>query len=209
MNKQTEILLLGAGVSGLSTGILLLQKGYKATIWAKDLPPNTTSNKAAAVWYPFICGPKDKATLWAKASLDYFRNHILSEPEKETGCMKTTVVEVFDHHKKDPWWKEGVDTFQRITPDKLPVGYIDGYEIAGLVMDTDVYMEYLVHMFHTLGGTIIQKEVIDITEPLQQYSIIINKCTQLGLRLLIIIEYCFNGFVMSIISIWKILFIKV
>ena len=35
MDSGKEILILGAGVSGLSTGILLLKKGYKAIIWAK------------------------------------------------------------------------------------------------------------------------------------------------------------------------------
>ena len=43
-----NILVLGAGVSGLSCGILLLKEGYDVHIWAKDLPPNTTSDIAAA-----------------------------------------------------------------------------------------------------------------------------------------------------------------
>lgn len=55
-----DVLVIGCGVSGLSTGIALLKEGYKVTIWAKDLPPNTTSNKAAAVWYPFLAAPVDK-----------------------------------------------------------------------------------------------------------------------------------------------------
>ena len=45
-----NILIIGCGVSGLTTGLALLDAGYEVTIWARDLPPATTSNVAAAVW---------------------------------------------------------------------------------------------------------------------------------------------------------------
>src|SRR5437016_1293585 len=43
-----RIVILGCGVSGLSTGLLLLEAGHNVIILAKDTPPNTTSNKAGA-----------------------------------------------------------------------------------------------------------------------------------------------------------------
>lgn len=177
MKKQ--VLILGAGVSGLSTGILFLQAGYTVTIWAKDFPPYTTSNKAAAVWYPFICGPIEKVPTWARNTLDYFQSEIL--PNHESGCKKTTVVEVFNFVPNDPWWKDGVDSYRRIDKYKLPKHYIDGYQIEGLVMDTDVYMDYLVSEYKRLGGKMIKKTLTDIKEPLQTHKLVIN-CTGLGSR---------------------------
>ena len=47
-----DIIIIGCGVSGLTCGIRLLESGHGAQIWARALPPNTTSNVAAAVWYP-------------------------------------------------------------------------------------------------------------------------------------------------------------
>src|SRR4030095_7845526 len=48
--------VLGCGVSGLSTAILLQRRFQNGpgtvTIYAKDLPPNTTSNIAGAHWSP-------------------------------------------------------------------------------------------------------------------------------------------------------------
>ena len=48
--------VLGCGVMGLSTGRLLQQRFQDGpgtvTIYAKDLPPDTTSNIAGALWYP-------------------------------------------------------------------------------------------------------------------------------------------------------------
>ena len=63
-----DALVLGCGVSGLSTAILLQQQGRRVTIWAKDVPPHTTSNIAAAVWYPYRAFPVDRVLTWGAAS---------------------------------------------------------------------------------------------------------------------------------------------
>ena len=179
MKKGNEILILGAGVSGLSTGIVLLQKGYKVIIWAKDLPPNTTSNKAAAFWYPFLCNPKDKAAIWAKTTLDYIQDNIIKDVE--SGCIKRMVSEVFAENVEDAWWGAGIDSYRKLYAEELPQGYIDGYHVEGILMDTSMYMDYLLNKFKQLQGMIIQKTVEDIADPLQKYSIIVN-CTGLGSR---------------------------
>lgn len=46
------VAVLGSGVVGLSTARLLQDSGFEVTIYAKDLPPNTTSNVAGGFWYP-------------------------------------------------------------------------------------------------------------------------------------------------------------
>jgi len=44
--------VVGCGVIGLSTARLLQRRGKAVTIYARDLPPETTSNVAGAFWYP-------------------------------------------------------------------------------------------------------------------------------------------------------------
>ena len=44
--------VLGAGAVGLATARLLQQRGAQVTIYAKDLPPHTTSNIAGALFRP-------------------------------------------------------------------------------------------------------------------------------------------------------------
>lgn len=174
-----QILVLGAGVSGLSSGILLLKKGYEVTIWAKDLPPNTTSNKAAAFWYPYLCNPKNKATQWGKITLNYLKREILNDPQ--SGCLTRTITEVFEKEVEEPWWKDAVEEYRRPKKNELPQGYVDGYQVEGVLMDTTIYMDYLVNKFKELGGVIVQKTVANIREPLQNYQIVVN-CTGLGSR---------------------------
>jgi D-amino-acid oxidase len=177
--KTNEALVLGAGVSGLSTSILLLQAGHAVTIWAKDLPPNTTSNQAAAVWFPYLCQPREKAGPWAKYSLQFFKEYLVPDPA--SGCRMTTIYELFDQEVGEPWWAAAVDRYAKIDRAKLPHGYVDGYEVESVVIDTSIYMDYLVDWFRRLGGELIQKEIKDISEALAACDLVVN-CTGLGSR---------------------------
>ncbi len=47
-----EAAVIGCGVVGLSTARLLQQRGYSVTIYAKAVPPDTTSNVAGGLWSP-------------------------------------------------------------------------------------------------------------------------------------------------------------
>ncbi len=179
MENEKQLLVLGAGVSGLSTGILLLKEGYGVQIWAKDLPPNTTSNIAAAFWFPYLCNPRDKATKWAGATLRYLKQNALNDPK--SGCVKRSMTEVFDHEVEDPWWAQAVDEWHRPSQDELPKGYVDGYQTEAILMDSTLYMDWLVAQYKLLGGKLEQHEVKDLNDALAGYGIIIN-CTGLGSR---------------------------
>ncbi|HWT06042.1 MAG TPA: FAD-dependent oxidoreductase, partial [Xanthomonadales bacterium] len=44
--------VVGSGVIGLSTARVLQDAGFAVTIYARDVPPNTTSNMSGAQWTP-------------------------------------------------------------------------------------------------------------------------------------------------------------
>jgi glycine/D-amino acid oxidase-like deaminating enzyme len=46
------VAVLGGGVMGLTAAVILAERGYKVTMFAKDYPPNTTSNVAGGQWAP-------------------------------------------------------------------------------------------------------------------------------------------------------------
>lgn len=50
---QGPVAVLGAGVMGLTTARLAQEAGFPVTIYAKALPPDTTSNIAGGQWSPF------------------------------------------------------------------------------------------------------------------------------------------------------------
>lgn len=177
--EAKAILVLGCGVSGLSTGITLLRGGYPVTIWARDLPPDTTSNQAAAIWFPYLAAPREKVDPWAKHTLAFFREHLVPDPA--SGCSPIMVRDLYAKTVEVPWWASAVDGYRRLGTDEPPPGYVDGFEVESVVIDTSVYMDYLVAWFRRLGGETEQIEVRHIGEALKLSDIIVN-CTGLGSR---------------------------
>ena len=55
-----RIAIIGAGVSGLTCGVVLAEHGYRTAIFAKDIGQQTTSSVAAAVWFPYHVEPAER-----------------------------------------------------------------------------------------------------------------------------------------------------
>lgn len=52
-----RILVVGAGVIGLTAAVRLLEAGHRVNVIARDLPLETTSVVAGALWYPIALTP--------------------------------------------------------------------------------------------------------------------------------------------------------
>ena len=69
------VAVLGAGVMGLSTARLVQEAGFAVTLYAKALPPDTTSNVAGGQFHPFgHFRPESVTSEWRTqfaAALDY------------------------------------------------------------------------------------------------------------------------------------------
>ena len=176
-----EVIVIGCGVSGLSCGIRLLEAGFEAVrIVARELPPHTTSNRAAAVWYPYKAYPEEKVLGWGAATFQAM-TALMDDPA--SGISNTTLIEPFDEKTADPWWKEAVTSFRHATPDELPAGYRDGYVVEVPLIETPLYMDYLVNWFRRLGGMIEQGEMQSLEEISGSGRLIIN-CAGLGAKAL-------------------------
>src|SRR5260370_39452517 len=57
---ERTIAIIGAGVSGLTCGVVLAEDGYRTAIFAKDIGQQTTSSVAAAVWFPYHVEPAER-----------------------------------------------------------------------------------------------------------------------------------------------------
>jgi D-amino-acid oxidase len=178
-----DVLILGCGVSGLSSGILLQEAGWHVTIWARDVPPHTTSNIAAAVWYPYRAYPIDRVLGWGAVAYASFRD-LLSIPE--TGVIMANVLDLQpDPVTEDPWWAGSVDGFRHARADELPTGYRDGFVFDAPVIDTSIYLTYLQTRFEAAGGVIVAgRAVRDLSEAFAVCLVVVN-CTGLGARELV------------------------
>src|SRR5437588_13118957 len=68
-----ELAIIGAGVSGLTCGVLLAERGYGVTIFAEELGERTTSAAAAAIWFPYDADPADKVINWSLRTYEQLR----------------------------------------------------------------------------------------------------------------------------------------
>lgn len=173
---MSEITIVGCGVSGLTCGIVLQEAGYTVKIVARDLPPFTTSNIAGAIWYPYRAYPIERALRWGRTGYEQFER-LLGVPE--AGVKIVTLVEPGRQPIADPWWREVVRAFRRCTPDELPTGFVDGYTFDVPLVETPIYMPYLLNRFQRGGGQIEQRTLSDFHE--LDAPLIIN-CAGLGSR---------------------------
>ena len=65
-----SVAIIGAGVSGLTCGVVFAERGYCTAIFAKEVAQQTTSGAAAAVWFPYDAEPADKVFPWALATYE-------------------------------------------------------------------------------------------------------------------------------------------
>src|SRR5919108_5244487 len=65
---QKSVAIVGAGVSGLTCGVLFVERGFRTTIFAEHIGTETTSGAAAALWFPYDAQPPEKVIPWALAT---------------------------------------------------------------------------------------------------------------------------------------------
>src|SRR5437588_12506596 len=63
-----HVAIIGAGVSGLTCGVIFAERGYQTAISAKETGQQTTSGAAAAIWLPYDAEPAERVIPWALAT---------------------------------------------------------------------------------------------------------------------------------------------
>ncbi|MGO8949363.1 MAG: FAD-dependent oxidoreductase [Ktedonobacterales bacterium] len=188
-----DTLVIGAGVSGLTTGVELLRAGHAVTIWAKALPgsqspgepPGTTSEVAAAVWYPYKAHPQDRVNAWGAVTYSVLQRLASLDSPAEHGIIISEVLEVFSGPTPDPWWLRTVQSsFRHAGAEELPPGYGDGYVFQAPVVDMSIYLGYLRNCFTSAGGRIIQRGLSNLDEAFASSLVVVN-CTGIGARQLV------------------------
>lgn len=180
-DSHMQIIVIGGGVSGLTTGLSLLREGHRISIWAESLPPHTTSNVAAAHWFPFLAEPIEKVNYWAIRTYETFKEIISSSEIGETGVFMEQTLHLEAKLHDNPGWAAGVNDFRRANAAEIPQHYNGGYVFNAPVMDMSIYLSYLQRQFLLAGGHLKQGRVDTLSEAFEQTNIVVN-CCGLGAR---------------------------
>jgi D-amino-acid oxidase len=131
----------------MTCAVRLAEDGHQVDVLARDLPLETTSVVAAALWYPYLALPQDRVTAWAGESYGAFA----ALAGKSAGVRMMSGTEVLQEPAEDPWWATAVPDLSRAPP---PAGYADAWSFTSPVIDMPVYLQWLRDRLTELGGTL-------------------------------------------------------
>ena len=183
IDKIKNIGVIGAGISGLSTAFILVNEGHRVTVLAKAFSPNTTSNKAAAFWFPYHVRGDKRAIVWVEKSYQFYKQ---LTADKNSGIsfiklIKGIKVGVVD----DDSWVQFMppNTCRELLVSELPIGYSKGFEAEVPLIETQIFLPYLQQQLLQKGVVFIKKEITDLSDISQQFDAVIN-CSGLGAKTL-------------------------
>jgi D-amino-acid oxidase len=174
-----EILVIGAGVMGLSSAVLLERAGLRTRIWARDVAPNVTSCVAPAFWEPFRVEPEELVSRWGRAAFAEFSR--LQRQAPDAGIVFRRGRSVFAQEIPDPWWHDCVPEYRRLGRDELPTGYRGGFAWTTAIIETPIYIPWLMRQYEGLGGVIERRRIRDLSEALAEAHVVVN-CSGLEAR---------------------------
>lgn len=172
-----RVIVVGAGVVGLTCAVRLLEAGHRVDVVARDLPLETTSAVAAALWYPYLAQPQEQVTAWSARSYTAFDELARAEPEAGVRMLRGTEV-LLSAETADPWWRPAVPSLTREAG--LPDGYADGWSFVAPVVDMPAYLPWLEARVIGLGGTLTRLNLATLPSG---GDLVVN-CSGLGSRLL-------------------------
>ena len=181
--KETtvKIVVVGGGVAGLSCAARLLEAGHAVDVWARELSPHTTSDVAAAVWYPYRAGPQELAIPWAMASYAEF-TRLAGNPA--SGVRLRRGVELFTGAPEPVEWRAHLDAYRPAASDDLPPGYASGHVSRVPVVEMPLYLPFLAGRVAELGGRIEERAAGSPDDALAEADVAVN-CAGLGARELV------------------------
>ncbi|WP_369391115.1 FAD-dependent oxidoreductase [Streptomyces sp. CG1] len=174
MTAGERVVVVGAGVAGLTTAVVLAEAGTPVHVIAEQVP-GITSLAAGAMWGPYLVEPKDKVDQWGRRSLEIFRK--LAE-DATTGVRLTGGIEASRTAEAAPDWATTLPGFRPCQPAELPAGFTAGYRFNVPLIDMPVYLDYLLRRLRDAGGAVERRRLALLADA-GPASVIVN-CAGLG-----------------------------
>jgi len=189
----SSVAVLGCGAVGLATARLLQDRGIPVTIYASELPPNTTSNIAGGQWFPFGAFDSEKKTAefmnqFLQASeFAYRRYQTLLGPRYGVRWIRN----YFLSHDSI-----GDDDVSRAIRPFVPEtrilreaehpfsGYQNVLQYDTMLIEPPIYLNAMLTDYRIAGGAVRVRRFDNVSQLQQLAEPVIFNCTGLGARAL-------------------------
>ena len=192
--RPTRFAVLGCGVSGLSTARLLQRRFQNGpgtvTIYAKELPPDTTSNIAGASWSPTsvfeTTTPKFNEQFRQACRISNRAFQLLVGAEYGVRWIETFELSRYELSLQREL-PGGNDLYPQIEIHRDPENFF-GFpfvkQYSTMLIEPSIYLSALLRDFYIAGGRVVVKEFKSRQELARLTEPVVFNCTGLGSRAL-------------------------
>ena len=175
-----RVAIIGAGVSGLTCGVVFAERGYRTAIFAKETGQQTTSSAAAAIWFPYDAEPAKRVIPWA---LDTYKTLVELSNNSRTGV---SIIELHQFSRareiEVPDWAIPLGASVISNGIEQSREFTSGYAIKVPLTDTTIYLDYLAARFLKANGAINTNVCFEKLEDVdRKFDLVIN-CAGIGAR---------------------------
>ncbi|MDT0266526.1 FAD-dependent oxidoreductase [Streptomyces sp. DSM 44915] len=181
---EDEVLVVGGGVSGLTTAVVLAEAGRPVRLVSDRAPGETTSAVAGGLWEPYLAEPRERVAEWAFRTLPTLV--ALAEHPAETGVRMVEGIKAQRTPEPvPPWWLPSLPGALRpLRAPELPPGFRSGYAATMPLLDMPHYLGYLTDRLRAAGGRIERRRLRSLDEATATARLVVN-CTGLAARKLV------------------------
>lgn len=188
--------VIGCGVVGLSTARLLQLAGLAVTIYAKDLPPNTTSNVAGGWWSPVMVSDHQFRTAAFNEQFIAATRFAYQRFQTMTGwrygvrwtrsyTLNNTVFDDGGYFGKDGPLRSLLPEVRDLDPAETAfTGYKYVRQFDAMLIEPPIYLTAMMEDFRIAGGKVAVREFSDLKSITQLPERLVFNCTGLGAKTL-------------------------
>lgn len=144
------------------------------------MPAQTTSDIAAAIWYPTMAEPRERCLAWGARTLEALYD---LAGHRDTGVFVCDVHEYLSR-PMEPEWMGGARGFRPLRSDELPPDRPFGFAIEVPRVEPPIYLHHLLDRFKESGGVVAVEEIDDLAALADSSGVVVN-CTGLASRRLL------------------------
>ena len=183
---ERDYAVLGCGAVGLATARLLQERGGRVTIYAKALPPETTSNIAGGQWWPASVAdtakitPAFRAQYVQAARLAYRRYQLMVGGLYGVSWRRNYFVDQSSVEGQVGSLGEDAPEARVLKPGEHPFGQTDVLQIDMMQVEPSIYLPQMLRDFELAGGKIVVRDFHTPAEVQALGQPVVFNCTGLG-----------------------------